>query len=117
MGIISIILRKSPYGTVDAAEAVRHALGGITEEMKTHLVLVDGGVNAARRGQDLASTGYASIEEGIGDCIDMGITVAVDRESVVLSGMLPQDLVEGVNILSRPEIAELIKEADTTMIF
>ena len=117
MGIITIVLRKSPYGTVDAAEAVRHALGGITEDIETHLVLVDGGVNSARRGQDLASTGYASIEEGIRDCIDMGITVSVDKESVAVSGMGPQDLVEGVNILSGSEIVGLIKKADTTMIF
>jgi predicted peroxiredoxin len=117
MGIISIVLRKSPYGTVDAAEAVRHALGGITEDMETHLVLIDGGVNAARRGQYLASTGYASIEEGIRDCIDMGVTVSVDKESVVVSGMGPQDLVEGVNILSSSEIVGLIQKADTAMIF
>jgi len=117
MGIISIVLRKSPYGTVDAAEAVRHALGGITEDMETHLVLVDGGINAARRGQDPASTGYASIEEGIRDCIDMGITVSVDKVSMAASGMVPQDLIAGVNVLSGPEIVGLIKRADTTMIF
>jgi len=32
MGSISIVLRKAPYGTTDAAEAIRHALGGATEE-------------------------------------------------------------------------------------
>jgi predicted peroxiredoxin len=117
MGSICIILRRPPYGTVDAAEAIRHALGGVIEEMETHLLLVDGGVNAARKGQDQASTGYASIEEGIKDCIDMGVEVYVDGESLTVAGMGPQDLVEGAKIASSHEIAGIIKEAETTMIF
>ncbi|HTZ17198.1 MAG TPA: DsrE family protein [Dissulfurispiraceae bacterium] len=117
MGSICIILRRPPYGTVDAAEAIRHALGGVTEEMGTQLLLVDGGVNAARNGQDPASTGYASIEEGIRDCIDMGVEVSVDGESLKAAGMGPQDLIDGAKILDGPEIAAIIKDAGTTMIF
>jgi predicted peroxiredoxin len=117
MGSISIILRRPPYGTVDAAEAVRHALGGITEDMEVHLLLLDGGVNAARKGQDTGSTGFAGIEEGINDCIDMGVTVCVDADSMKEAGIGPGDLLEGAKIVSGPEIAGLAKEADTIMIF
>lgn len=117
MGSISIILRKAPYGTVDAAEAIRHALGGATEEMEVYLILLDGGVNAARRGQVVSSTGYLSIGEGIGDCIDMDVVVAVDRKSAEAAGLDLQDMIEGVKMLSGLEIATLIKETDTTMIF
>ena len=49
MGSVSIILRRPPYGSVDASEAIRHALGGIIEEMEVKLILVDGGVAAARK--------------------------------------------------------------------
>ncbi len=117
MGSICIILRRPPYGSVDTAEAIRHALGGVTEEMETYLLLVDGGVNAARRGQDPAESGYASIEDGIRDCIDMGVEVSVDGESLAASGMGPQDLIEGAKIMGSHEIAGIIKEAGTTMIF
>ncbi len=55
MGSISIILRRPPYGTVDAPEAIRHALGGITEDMAVRLILVDGGVTAAKKGQDISN--------------------------------------------------------------
>jgi sulfur relay (sulfurtransferase) DsrF/TusC family protein len=117
MGSISIVLRKAPYGTTDAAEAIRHALGGATEEMEVQLILLDGGVNAARKGQDTASTGFVNIGEGIGDCIDMDVVVSADRESVMEAGLEQSDLVDGVKIVSSSEIAALIKATDTTMIF
>jgi sulfur relay (sulfurtransferase) DsrF/TusC family protein len=72
---ISVILRRLPYGTVDASEAVRHALGGITEDMAVKLILVDGGVAVAKKGQNTNSTEYLNMESGIIDCIDMGAEV------------------------------------------
>jgi len=117
MGSISIVLRKAPYGTTDAAEAIRHALGGATEEMEVQLILLDGGVNAARKNQDMASTGFVNIGEGIGDCIDMDVVVSADRESVMEAGLEQSDLVDDVKIVSGSEIAALIKATDTTMIF
>lgn len=117
MGSISIILRRPPYGTMDAPEAVRHALGGVTEDMKVNLILLDGGVHAARKAQDTRGTEYQSIEEGIRDCIDMGVEVVVDRASLKEEHLELNDLVEGVKVLSSYEVAEIIKDSDTVMIF
>lgn len=117
MGSISIILRRPPYGTVDAPEAIRHALGGIIEDMAVKLILVDGGVNAARKGQNVSNTEYSSMEEGVKDCIDMGVSVYADKTSIKEEHLEGGDIIEGVIITNSSEIAELIKESDTTMIF
>lgn len=117
MGNISIILRRPPYGTVDAPEAIRHALGGITEDMAIRLILVDGGVNAVRKGQDISGTEYASIEEGIKDCIDMGVSVYAEKASLRDYGIEGKDIIEGVNIVNGSTIAEIIEASETTMIF
>lgn len=117
MESISIILRRPPYGTVDAPEAIRHALGGITEDMSVHLVLIDGGVNAARKGQDTSDTEYSSIEEGIRDCIDMGVKVYVDKSSLKSEHIEAEGLIDGVIIANGSDIADIIKGSDTTMIF
>lgn len=114
---ISIILRRPPYGTVDASEAIRHALGGVTEDVEVKLVLVDGGVNAARKGQDTSTTPYSSIKEGIKDCIDMGVEVYVDKASLKEEYLEPEGLVDGVKIVNSHEIAEIIKTTELTMIF
>ncbi|MDI6729079.1 MAG: DsrE family protein [Thermodesulfovibrionales bacterium] len=117
MGSVCIILRRPPYGSVDASEAVRHALGGLTNEMDVKLILLDGGVAAARKGHNVSGTEYSSIEEGIKDCIDMGALVYADKASMKDHHIESGDIIEGVIIANGSEIAEVIKESDTTMIF
>jgi len=117
MGSISIILRRPPYGTTDASEAVRHALGGTTEDMAVKLILVDGGVTTAKKGQNTDSTEYLNMESGIIDCVDMGAEVYADKMSMEEAGLEDGDLVEGVRISNSIEIADIINNSDTTMIF
>jgi sulfur relay (sulfurtransferase) DsrF/TusC family protein len=117
MQTISIILRRPPYGTIDAPEAIRHALGAITEEIPVQLILVDGGVQAARTGQDMGASGYESAEEGIRDCLDMGARVYVDGRSLETAGITAADLVDGVTVCGDGEIAAVLKSSGTTMIF
>lgn len=117
MGSISIILRRPPYGTIDAPEAIRHALGGVAEEMSVRLILVDGGVWAAKKGQDVRGTEFQGIEEGIRDCIDMGVDVYVEKVSLKEQQLEAEDLVEGVVIANSYEVSEIIKDSDTVMVF
>jgi sulfur relay (sulfurtransferase) complex TusBCD TusD component (DsrE family) len=117
MGSISIILRRPPYGTVDASEALRHALGAVTDDMKVKLLLVNGGVHAARKGQDASQTEYLNAGEGIQDCIDMGVSVHADDSSLKREQISNDCLIEGVTISSSAEIADIIGKTDTTMIF
>ena len=117
MGRVSIILRRPPYGTVDASEAIRHALGGITEDVAVNLILVDSGVNAVRKEQEISSTEYLSIESGIKDCIDMGVNVYIEKASLKKEHIEIDEIIDGVIIVNSSKIAGLIKESDTTIIF
>lgn len=114
---ICIILRRSPYGTVDAAEAVRHALGGVSEDMETRLVLLDSGVYAARKAQDSSGSEYESIGSGIGDCIDMGVEVYAEKASLRAEHLEGGDLVEGVKVVNSSEASETVRDSDKVMIF
>jgi len=117
MGIISIILRRPPYGSVDAAEAIRHALGGLTNDMTVNLVLVDGGVNTARVKQETAGTSYLSAEEGIIDCLGMGAAVYAEASSLAAEHISDAELAEGVIKAGGEEIADVLMNSDTVMIF
>ncbi len=117
MAGISIILRKPPYGSIEAPEAVRHALGAVTQNLATRLILLDGGVQAARKNQDTSDTAYLSVENGINDCIDMGAEVYADEASLREEGLAAGDIVEGVISKSAAAIAEVINDSDTVMIF
>ncbi len=114
---ISIILRKPPYGTLDAPEAIRHTLGAVTEELSVQLILMDGGVHTACKGQDTNTTDYLSAEEGIRDCLDMGVPVYVDGSSLEAEGISVSDLIDGVTIVSSAEIADQVKGSGTTLLF
>ncbi|MEJ2683679.1 MAG: DsrE family protein [Candidatus Sulfobium sp.] len=117
MGGISIILRRPPYGSVEAAEAIRHALGGIGEGIAVKLILTDGGVQSARKDQDVSGTAYLSAEEGIRDCLDMGVAIYADMVSLADAGLSVDDVVEGIVFADDSKIAEVVKESDTTLIF
>ena len=117
MDSISIILRRPPYGTTDASEAVRHALGGITEDMSVKLILVDGGVATAKKGQNTDATEYLNMEAGIIDCIEMGAEVYADTISMVEAGLEDKDLIDGVRVSNSSEISDIIRNSDITMIF
>lgn len=117
MGSISIILRRPPYGTVDASEAIRHALGGVTDELEVKLLLVDGGVHAARKGQDVSRTEYLNAGDGIQDCIDMGVAVYADEASLKREQIANDCIIEGITITSASVIADIIGKTDTTIVF
>jgi predicted peroxiredoxin len=117
MAGISIILRKPPYGSIEAPEAVRHTLGAATQNLTARLILLDGGIQAARKNQDISGTAYLSVENGIRDCIDMGAEVYADESSLKQERVSAEDIVEGVAIRSAAEIAKVITDSDTVMIF
>jgi len=117
MSKIAMVLRKAPYGDINAAEAVRHALGGVSEDIKVSLIMVDAGVLLARKGQDDAGTGFTNLEGVLKDCMDMGVEIYADKGSVREQHVDAGDMVDGVKIVNGAEIAEIVKEAKTTMIF
>ncbi len=117
MAAINIILRKAPYGSVDAPEAIRHALGGINYDMSVNLVFIGSGVHAARRNQDISGTNYLSVEDGVRDCIDMGVSVFAETASLDDEKLSDTNLIEGVLRAGFDKIGEVLKAPGTVMIF
>jgi tRNA 2-thiouridine synthesizing protein D len=117
MANVAMILKRSPYGDINAAEAVRHALGAVSFEMNVDLILMDGGVLLAKKGQDDAGTGFTNLEGALKDCIDMGVSVYADEAALKAQGISSGDLVDNVKPVGANEVAGLVKEAKSTMLF
>ena len=117
MARVAMILKSSPYGDVAAAEAVRHALGAVSQTLTVDLILMGGGVNLARKGQDDAQTGYMNLESSLKDCIEMGVMVHAEESALASHGVGGPNLLEGVSPLGAAGIGRLVKEARWTMIF
>lgn len=114
---IAIILRRAPYGDINAAEAVRHALGAVSEEISVSLLLVDYGVLLLKKDQDAGETGFTELGSVLKDCIEMGVAVYADRGSLAEERILPEEMAEGVRTVNGSEISEMIKDADSVMIY
>ncbi|MBI5140858.1 MAG: DsrE family protein [Nitrospirae bacterium] len=116
MKTIAMIVRKPPYGDINAAEAVRHAMGAASDEIGVNLILLDGGVFLARKGQQ-DTDGFMNLENAIGDAVELGVNVYADSESLAKRHVAPDCVASGVKITGWPEIAALIGQAGQTMIF
>lgn len=117
MSTIAMILRKPPYGDINAAEAVRHAMGAVADDIGVCLLLVDGGVLLAKKSQDEGDSGFTNIGNVLTDCIDMGVEVYAEELSMKKQGLAFSDIIDGVKIINAFEITRVIKETKTTMIF
>lgn len=114
---LTIILTKPPYGDYQAAEAIRHAMGALSDDIEIKLLLVDGGALLSKRGQEEKETGYMNLGESVEDIIDMGGEVLIEKASMKELGLEPENLAEGVNIVSSYELGQAVIESDKTMIF
>ncbi len=117
MSKVIIILRKPPYGDINAAEALRHVMGAIDAELDINLILVDSGVLLAKKGQDQADSGFTNLEKTLQVCINMETKVYADQSSLKEQHLEPADIIDGVNIVSNSEIADIIKTTKSTLIF
>jgi sulfur relay (sulfurtransferase) DsrF/TusC family protein len=114
MDTVTIISRKPPYGLINAAEAVRHSLGA-GDDFKAILILIDGGVYLAKKGQDMGHTGYSNLEEALG--LAENVDICVDKDSMLSRGLKQEDLIDGVKIIGPEDIRGYLKKSHSTMIF
>jgi len=117
MGEVVMILRKPPYGDINAAEALRHVMGGIDAELDISLILVGGGIMLAKKGQDQSGSGFTNLEKTLQVCINMETKVYADKSSIEERHIELTDIVEGVKIVNSSEIAEILTTAENTIIF
>ncbi len=117
MADVAMILKRSPYGDINAAEAVRHALGAVSFETNVALILVEGGVLLAKKGQDDAGTGFTNLESALRDCIEMGVSVYADTESLKAQRVASGDMLENIRLINTDQIVGLLRDAKSTMIF
>ncbi len=121
-----VILRQSPYGRLDAAEAIRHLSGALANGLSPVGLLVDDGVYLAKTGQRVSggwinlSTSLADLLSKIGGSADEEITravVAVHEPSLRLRGLVETDLAPGCRVVDDAEAAILVGQAHATLVY
>ena len=116
MDKLLVILRKSPYGTVDAAEAVRHAGGASGFDYKSILYLIDSGVYSAKKNQDAGNTGFTGLGESL-ELLSDEMEIYVDKDSLNEYGLKEDNLIDGIKIDNGDVLKQELKDSQTVMIY
>jgi sulfur relay (sulfurtransferase) DsrF/TusC family protein len=116
MNNLLVILRKPPYGVINAAEAVRHAGGASGFDFKAILYLTGSGVFSAKKDQDAGSSGFTGIGESL-ELLSDEMEIYACRNSLNESGIEEDDLIEGVRIDDGRVLKDALINAQSIMIY
>lgn len=109
---VCVLISQAPYGTVHAAEAVRHVNGALAEGLRAVALLVDDGVWLACKGQEAAGTGFVSLAGALQAALEKPggpvPRVVVHQPSLAARGLSPADLIPGVELVDNAGLAAVV---------
>jgi sulfur relay (sulfurtransferase) DsrF/TusC family protein len=116
MDTLLVILRKPPYGTTNAAEAVRHAGGASGFDYEATLYLIDSGVYTAKKDQDAGDTGFTGLGESL-ELLSGEMDIYACGDSLRQNNLNEEDLIEGVKIDDGKVLKQALNNAQSIMIY
>jgi sulfur relay (sulfurtransferase) DsrF/TusC family protein len=122
---ILIVIRRGPYGGLQAAEGLRHANGAISLGFRPIVVLVDDGVYLAKTDQNPGQSPWLSLGETLEELVARGLyekkdapaEFYVEKESLSERGLDPEDLVEDLEPVDHRKVSELLAVNRLQLIF
>ena len=118
---LCILIRRPPYGSICAAEGVRHLIGAMANGLSVNVILMDDGVWVARVGQNAGATGWTVLSEALANTFRLADgpapQVLADEDALTRAGLTAEDLVSGVRVASPDTVAELVATARHLIIF
>lgn len=121
MESICIIVRKAPYGVIQAGEALRHISGAVVHKLKTTAVLLDDGVYLAKANQAGENTGWPSLADGLKELLEVSKgnppKIFIHAESMKNRGLHMTDMIKGAEEITDDQLAQILSDTKTVMIF
>jgi tRNA 2-thiouridine synthesizing protein D len=124
MDELCIAIRSAPYGTLSAAEGVRHLLGMTDAGLTAWAVLMDDGVYVAKRGQDPRDSGWTNLSGALQQALGRRpagpsgpVRVYVHGPSAQIRALDPSDLIPGVELVDDSQLATLLASSDALLVF
>lgn len=118
---ICILISQAPYGTVGAAEGIRHVNAALKEGFSVVAALIDDGVWVARPGQKPGQSGFTSLSDALSASLrpacGPALRVVVHRPSLEERGLTPADLIAGVELVDDAGLAEGITSMQSLLRF
>lgn len=111
---------RGPYGSIQSAEALRHALGALGKGWEVVLALTGDAVLTALPGQSPPPGEWISLGEAVHDLLQGGTgraAVLVEDGALAARGLQARDLIPGARPGSPREIAGALARCERVLIF
>lgn len=118
--VLCLVLDHAPYGSLEPAEALRHAGGALGKGWEVVLAFMGDSVYTALPAQSPPPGGWLSLSDALEGILEMGeerVRVLVDQDSLAARGLSAGDLVPGVHPAAAGEIASAMVGCDQTLLF
>ncbi len=118
---LCILVRRTPYGTIHAAEAFRHLAGALNSGLKVTAILADDGIYMAQDNQEAGNLGWTSLSESLISFLKTAkgenAKVYVHDSSIKARGIEIEKLVDGIELIDDKKLAELMGASRSVMLF
>jgi sulfur relay (sulfurtransferase) complex TusBCD TusD component (DsrE family) len=118
--LLCLVVDRSPYGSIEPAEAIRHAGGALGKGWEVVIAFMGQSVSTVLRGQSPPAGEWLSLSEALTKLLDDGkgrARVLVDGHALDARGLVAGSLMPGVGRASPHEIARALIECDRTLLF
>lgn len=113
-----IMLTRGTYGHWDDAfSAIQVGNAVLAVEEAATMLLLDDGVYFAVKGQDPSDIGFANNTNYIQDFLDLGGRLMALDASLVKRGLSPEDLMDGVAVVSANQMAAEVTRHNVSVTF
>jgi sulfur relay (sulfurtransferase) DsrF/TusC family protein len=118
--LLCLVLDHGPYGSINPAEAIRHAMGALGKGWGAVLAFMGDSVYMLLPGQSAPAGEWLSLSEAVAGFVRAGdgrAQILADRLSLDSRGLAAADLMPGARFVSREEIASAMIECDRVLLF
>jgi len=117
---LCVLVDRGPYGSIQSAEALRHALAAVGKGWEVVLALTGDAILTALPGQSPPAGEWVCLGETVAEFMHKGngrAAVLVEEGALEARGLRASDLIEGTRASSLEEIAGALAHCDRTLIF
>jgi len=115
---ILVYVSAGTYGRDDDAfGAILASNAALAKGMKVTMVLVENGVCMAKTGQVPAPIGFPNNLDELTDFVDLDGRLLVSEDALQKRGISREELIEGSEVVTSRELAEIIQEYPLTLTF
>ncbi len=115
---LCVLVDRPPYGSIQPAEAIRHAMGAMGKGWEVVLALTGDGVYTALQNQSPPEGEWIDLSESLSDFVKEGRgALLVESAALEARGIPASDLISEASPAAMSEIAGALARCDRTLVF